>query len=441
MAKSGVKVTDDIIAEIIRLTVANKSQREIAAEVGVAESTVWRYQKDSGRASAEPIGSGKVPASGVVSFQSKGDEASGEYVTPTVPTEQTLAGILKECGADLSVWAVKEWSYRAWTTGMMKKGKGEIDDAVMHAKQYSIHVKFTRVMSVPLKNATDAIFERMAKHAPKYDVPKYKKPKGGLLAGAFIFDHHWGKMAWGAETGEDYDLKIAGHRFDNAIDEMVGHAASQGVVKWLFPVGNDYFNVDNRHNTTLNKTPQDVDGRYEKMIEAGELAAIRAVELMASIAPVHVMWIGGNHDYTSSFHLARTLWAWFSKHKGVTVDVSPSPRKYYRWEKTLFSLCHSDKEKVGDLALLMARERPDEWAATTCREIIVGHRHHPEQWQTKPIDSKCGVTIRTIRTLSGTGAWEHGAGYIGERKAAELHYYDPHHGHDSYKIVYARGDK
>jgi predicted transcriptional regulator len=434
MAVEGIRITDSLAAEIIRLTVAKKTQEQIAAELGIAKSTVWKYQKASGK---DVSGSG-VPDTGVVSFKSDGEQASGEYVTAKVPTEQTLAGILKECGADLTTWEVKEWSYRAWTTSMMKKGKGDVEDQVIHGKQYSIHVKFKRIMPVALQKATDAVFERMANYAPKYVVPRYKKPKGGLLAGAFIFDHHFGRLCWGRETGEDYDLKIASVRFNNAVDDMVAHMKMQGAERAVFPVGNDYFHVDSRYNTTFNGTPQDVDGRLEKVFEAGELSVIRAVEMMSAVCPVDVIWVGGNHDLTLSYVLSRTVSAWFRNHKGVTVDCEPKTRKYYRWKSNLIGLCHSDREKIGDLALLMATERPDDWADTVCREFVVGHRHHPEKWQTKPVDSKCGVAVRTIRTLTGADAYHSRAGYVGEPKAAELHYYNANTGHDSYKLIYAR---
>ncbi len=489
MAKSGQKLTQTQVNELIRRRVSGETERTTCEEMGISKSTYHLYARCSGRADGGDAAkvvkadvpteltklqfysilglheSGSTPGdisvktktpielvkrvlathgssptgpndSGVVSFASKGDDADGEYVTGRQPTEQTLEGILRECGADLTTWQVKEWSYKAWTTGM--KVKGADGEGVKYGKQYSIHVKFKRVMAVSLQKATDAIFERMAKHAPKYTVPNYKRPKGGMLAGAYLYDVHFGKLCWGKETGGDYDLSIATNRFNAAVDDMVGHAAGQGVTEWLFPVGQDYFHIDSRNNTTFNGTPQDVDGRYERVIEAGESAAIRAVEAMAAVGPVRVVWVPGNHDTTASYHLARTLWAWFGKHKGVTVDVSPCKRKYVRWGKTLFGLCHSDKERVNDLASIMATERPDDWAATTCREWVVGHRHHPEKWQTKPVDSRFGVTVRTIHSLSGTDAWHHGKGYVGEPKAAEVHYYHADYGYDSHKLIRAR---
>jgi hypothetical protein len=57
------------------------------------------------------------------------------------------------------------------------------------------------------------------------------------------------------------------------------------------------------------------------------------------------------------------------------------------------------------------------------------------------VDSAYGVTLRTIQSLSATDSWHHAAGYVGSPKAAELHYYDAEYGHDSYKLIYARGKK
>ena len=435
MAKSGQKLSSDTVAEMIRMKVAGVSDREICESLKVAKSTVHMYCRTSGR---DVPGVG-VTDDGVVSFSSKGDTASGEYKTAAVPTEQTLPGILRECGADLTTWAVKEWSYRAWTTGMMKKGKGGDDDEVIHSKQYSIHVKFARVMPVALRDATDAIFERMKAHAPKYAVPKYKAAKGrdeSFLGVISLTDAHAGKLCWHPETGTDYDLKIFEAVYRNAVDDLIAESRGRKIERFLLPIGSDFYHIDNARNTTFNGTAQDVDGRYAKVIETGEMAVIWAVERLMAIAPVSVVWIPGNHDPSTSFHLARTVQAWFRQCGRVDVDAGPSSRKYFAWGCNLLGLTHGDQEKPSSLPSLMATERPHEWAASTCREWLLGHMHRSRQWQTQGVDTFEGTTVRVLRSLAGTDSWHHRKGYIsGSQKAAEALYYGKTRGLAGYSVV------
>jgi predicted phosphodiesterase len=56
MGMSGVKLSDDVVAEIVRRTKAGESQSTIAKALGIAESSVSRHQKLQGVSSALPIG-------------------------------------------------------------------------------------------------------------------------------------------------------------------------------------------------------------------------------------------------------------------------------------------------------------------------------------------------------------------------------------------------
>jgi len=209
------------------------------------------------------------------------------------------------------------------------------------------------------------------------------------------------------------------------------------VERWLFPIGNDFFHMDNRKNMTTGGTPQDVDGRYEKIIEAGEMAVIWAVERMAQTAPVSVIHVPGNHDRTASWHLARTVEMWFRNNSRVSVDRGANPRKYFRWEKTLLGLTHGNEEKKQSLPSIMSVERPQEWAETTCREWLCGHEHRARQWQTQPVDTHEQTTVRALRSLAGTDAWHHSKGYL-STKAAEVYFYGKTRGYAGHSVVPAR---
>jgi hypothetical protein len=163
------------------------------------------------------------------------------------------------------------------------------------------------------------------------------------------------------------------------------------------------------------------------------------VELLAEIAPVEVVWVPGNHDPTVSYHLAKTVQAWFRRNDRVTVDAGPKVRKYVAWGCNLIGLTHGDAPRPEDLPGLMAAECRDEWANTTCREWLVGHQHRSRQWVTKSTDTHKGTTVRVLRSLAGTDAWHFENGYVGTQPAGEVYFYGRHRGYCGHAVVAARG--
>jgi hypothetical protein len=103
----------------------------------------------------------------------------------------------------------------------------------------------------------------------------------------------------------------------------------------------------------------------------------------------------------------------------VHVDFSPTTRKYHRYGVNLIGFAHGCDEKIPDLPLIMATERPRDWAETTTREFHVGHVHHSKRLSSRDIDSKMGVRVRTLQSLTPPDAWHYRCGFIGSTRAAE----------------------
>jgi hypothetical protein len=87
----------------------------------------------------------------------------------------------------------------------------------------------------------------------------------------------------------------------------------------------------------------------------------------------------------------------------------------------------------------MATERASDWAATRCREWLVGHHHRSRQWQTQPVDTHDGTVVRVLRSIAGTDAWHHRKGYIGAARAAEVYWYGARRGYAGHAVVPVRG--
>jgi hypothetical protein len=226
-----------------------------------------------------------------------------------------------------------------------------------------------------------------------------------LLAVIPMGDPHFGLYAWAKETGDDFDLAIAERLTCAAVDRLVSSApdAETGL---LLNLG-DYFHADN----SSNRTPQsghalDVDTRFGLVAQVGLRAMVHCINQMLGKFKRVIVWnMPGNHDPHSAFMLALCLDAFFQNNPRVEVDLSPSCYRYLRHGKVLIGSHHGDGAKSGDLPLLMAADRPEDWGETKFRHWLVGHIHH---WTAK---EHPGVIVETFRTLAGKDAWHAGKGY------------------------------
>ena len=424
--------------------VGGMTQREAAKNLKIPRTTIQGYwgKEDEVLGAAAERANTRLPTP-ERTFRDAGDGTATAEATSFKPIK-TEEDAIRAAEVDTSVWYVHHFETSAWTVPM-KVEQGQEPNGLWKAarpiqtQQYGVKLWLRRLQPKSHKAALDAIWERMKHDAPAF--PKFPKlkPKGEPhLAVMGLVDAHFGKLAWAPEVGRDYDLKIAERLYANAVDDLIARTAAIELGLILLPIGSDFFHMDNSRNTTHNGTPQDVDGRYAKVIEAGEMAVINAVKALMPIAPVKLVWVPGNHDPTTSYHLARTVWAYFHRSDRVEVDAAPSPRKYVAWGTNLIGLTHGNEEKPEELPSLMAADEPQKHAAATCRHWLIGHRHRSQRWVTKETDTFHGTEVRTCRALTGTDAWHHRKGFVGAAQAAEVFFYGRDTGYAGHAVAYAR---
>jgi hypothetical protein len=237
-----------------------------------------------------------------------------------------------------------------------------------------------------------------------------------------IPDLHIGKLAWGKESGEDYDIKIAIDRYKKAVKDLVARVNVLSLEKIILPVGNDMINIDNKANTTTGGTPQSCDSRFGKMFQAAKKLLIETIDYLSQLAPVEVIVIPGNHDTVAMFTLGEVLDAWYHNNEEVTVINTHTPRKYLQYGANLIMYTHGHNEKLQDLGIICATEQPQLWAATKFRRVHVGHLHHSKQIKFTDIQEYPGFTVKVLNSLSANDAWHSEKGY-NSLKGAEAFLY------------------
>ena len=273
--------------------------------------------------------------------------------------------------------------------------------------QYRIELSVKPIQQVLSTEYIQQVFEGL--EPPKHTVYQYQP--GNMLLEFPIMDLHLGKLAWAEETGQDYDLKIAEQLYRETVLDLLGKVkqCNLPIERISFPVGQDFFHVDNSHSMTTAGTQVDTDTRWQKMYSKGVELLVWTIELLREIAPVDVVYVPGNHDQTLSYCAVYTLYAQYQNSDSVKIDLSPTQRKYVRYGVNLIGYSHGKEGKR--IEHLMQQERPKDWGETQFREWHLGDLHHEEAKEVG------GVKIRRLSSVTATDAWHAEKGFISQRMA------------------------
>lgn len=368
-------------------------------------------------------------------FTQEGDSAEVEdsfiFSTRGVPHIRTLEDLLEECNVDMSVWRVKNHVVNKWDVTSWKNGEPET------LQNFQVKAWLERINELYKADVVAEVFKEMVRNYkppvltlyPKRQmfVPEKIENENNLFE-ICIFDLHLGKLAWGGETFENYDVKIATKRFLDSIETILYRGSAFNYKRILFPIGNDFFNSDTIFNTTTKGTQQDEDLRWQKTFKIGIRLLVDAINMLKQTGvPVDVMVIQGNHDFERSFYAGEYLSAWFNNDTQVDVNNGASPRKYYPFGNVLLGFTHGSEEKEASLPMIMANDVESKplWSKTKFHEWHLGHIHRKRNVKytvldkSRTLNEDLGVTVRYLSSLTGTEEWHHKKGFIGSSKAAD----------------------
>lgn len=380
------------------------------------------------RALAKKALRAELPASDVLS-----DELVADRVL-------SLEDLLTVTQVDLEVWEVERWVANKWEVG------SKIEETIPHPNGNetewvtSNHVVIKPLFQIKawfkrksrlvrtMQELRAGLLEDIRANVDHYTDYTYPRERGNYLFEFSPFDLHLGKLTWAEETVTHYDHKIAEDLFNASLDFLLEKALrlSGGKLDQILCVfGNDAMHVDSKKGETTAGTHMDFDSRYIKIYRRLIHIHRRAIEVLRQHAPVHVSIVPGNHDELTSFHMGEVLSALYEGVEGVTIDNSAGLRKYYEYGVNLFGFTHGDAEKVSELPLLMARERPEMWARCPSREWHIGHKHISEKWESnrrpmleQDLTSDKGIRVRRLTSLSAHDAWHTKHAYT-DRRACE----------------------
>jgi len=397
---NGSRVSKERLTEIVEYF-SKYSKEDTMAHFDISAATIERYEREY-KNSVNPAYN---PNRSII----KTAEGPNFTIVSKSTDIRTLEQLIAFCKVDLSIWEVKKHVVNMW---------GSEANANFQVKAWLSRLK-------PELNDEEEILnliEEAKEYAPKYpEVNRIDRSESGNLLEVSLFDHHYGQLSWGKETGDrNYDVKISKSLALSSIDYLLSRAEEVNIDRILLPIGNDFFNVDNAFETTIHGTRQAEDDRWKKTFISGRHLWIEIIEKCLSVAPVTIKIIPGNHDGERIFYLGDALECWFHHSKEVDVDNSPPLRKYCEWGHCFIGYTHGDREPKGTLINIMATEKPLEWSRTKYREWHKGHLHAANIKAFQILDEERGVREWILPSLVALDDWHSGKGYSSLRESMAM---------------------
>jgi len=261
-----------------------------------------------------------------------------------------------------------------------------------------------------------AFNELLEQHAKLFfdDLPRIKPARAlakrkydhDLIPWFQIGDAHLGMLAHEAETGVNFDLKIAVRELSAAFHILMDECepCERCVINDLgdFTHYENFAGVTEGHGHAL-----DFDGRFPKMIEY-YVPLMRMIidKALEKFKYVDIIINQGNHSRTNDMWMRVLLENVYEKTDRVNVLRNSNVFIPYRMGNTLVLTHHSDKCRPNKLAAVMASDYPKDWGEAEFRYIDMGHVHHGFTSKEHP-----GVMIESWNHLAAPDKYAHEGGW------------------------------
>lgn len=252
----------------------------------------------------------------------------------------------------------------------------------------------------------DRLRAKMEGLTPAAPVPPPAYADDDLLTVYPIADAHVGMLAWGKETGEDYNTEIAVTRIRDWIGRCVA-ASPASAEAVILDVGDLTHADDHTNETPRSKHNLDVDSRHFRTLDVTIDALDAAVQTaLARHRHVRARILPGNHNGESYKTIMFTLAERYRLNPRVTVEKVPGEFFVHRFGRCLIAAHHGHGAKPERMVLGLADEHAEAWGQTRHRHLFTGHLHHH-----KSADIG-GCTWEQLRALTARDAYATAHAYV-----------------------------
>jgi len=287
-------------------------------------------------------------------------------------------------------------------------------------KQMGDHWRVSALVS-QIKNSDTKLFEDLLKNW----TPKKYKISNIPYKNKFTDDPHCAVISlqdihFGKEGNDTIDKD-----FEDTVKNLVTRAnAIHHIETMYFVVGGDLINMDTFQGTTTSGTPLDnCMSATEAYVQAFDAMHWAVRYIKAHCDNLVVVYVPGNHDRLSSFHLAHALSRSIECDK-ITWDVKYEERKVHVWHNNFNAFEHGDKRSKNN-PLIYASEYPKAWGDTTNRTLFKGHIHTDRKVEYMTSNETAGFIEKTLPSLGKTDYYHYSNKYVGNRRSGKLEIQHP----------------
>jgi hypothetical protein len=272
------------------------------------------------------------------------------------------------------------------------------------------------------KESKDVLAEVLKSFKPEYQPVRevhlnknFSRDCVGILS---IQDLHFGK--------EDNSLIV--EEFENAIITLVSRSyMAHKMDKIVYVVGGDLLNMDTFSGTTTSGTPLDNDQKAHDAYTTAFDALYWSINYIKQFCTtLEVVYIPGNHDRLSSYHMAHALSKCFPT-KDIVFNVDYSERKVVVYGHNFFAFEHGDVTKKNT-PVVYATEFAKQWGNTLYRTCYTGHFHTKKTTEYVTENEHTGFSIKHLPSLCSTDYWHYHNKFVGSKRQAIMEVHDKESG-------------
>ena len=266
-----------------------------------------------------------------------------------------------------------------------------------------------------LREAVKALNEDVKPIKPKPSTIPYTNT--GLINQYTLTDYHLGMMAWGEETGADWDIDIA----ERVMVEYFRYAIINSPVAdcAIFAQLGDFLHWDGINAVTpMSGHLLDADTRFTKLVRVTIRVIRRVVDmLLDKYQTVKLIMAEGNHDITSSIWLRETINVFYENEPRVEVDTSADPYYAVKWGKTLLCYHHGHKRNLNNIDTVFVAKFKEWFGKSKNVYAHTGHLHHSHVKETNL------MMLEQHRTLAAKDAYASRGGWLSGRDSKVITYH------------------
>ena len=212
-----------------------------------------------------------------------------------------------------------------------------------------------------------------------------------------LFDLHFG-----ANSIEDYDDSLA----------KIYKQLETEYKRVLIISGGDILDADNHQSTTASGTQLDTIDLNQAWDDAFDFFDLIIDKALDCAEEVELMYVPGNHDYSSGQTLFKPLNRLYRNEDRVTINDEQESFKATLLGSNFIGATHGIKRNKKDYPMIYATQFSQMWGAdgVHTREVYTGHLHFEHT-----VDMN-GLVIRQMPTRNEENQWSRDNGFMGSHK-------------------------